>query len=270
MSHLASTLTAFTGALADASTHKDGRRVAEDLLPLMAHSFTTTNSFDKLMGKTDDASMLVRLFLQGADPLLIGLMYPVAVEALEDLLETSGVMEGVRKAHSLGPASLLDGTGWDGNPDTYDAERHGPEVAWIILAEHSRDTEGGFPADWSLTARMADAFKHVTEFEAWLGITRDRTDPELDLSEALEWAGDALALHMEHTVFEDVDGIPTTDRDIGFYVGYKQGFPCVAVKAPGMTFYGTPPSTTLEAQGVTVDKAITPHFGIVFNKDGDQ
>ena len=62
-------------------------------------------------------------------------------------------------------------------------------------------------------------------------------------------------------------GKPMTDKDHGFYVGYKKGFPCVAVNAGSLTFYGTVPSTTLEDEGVTVDKLISPHFGIVFHKE---
>ena len=59
-------------------------------------------------------------------------------------------------------------------------------------------------------------------------------------------------------------GKPMSDKDWGFYVGYKQGHPCVAVDAGGLTFYGTTDSTTLAAEGVTVEKELSPHFGICF------
>ena len=274
MSDLTAALAAFSAALAGASAHKDGRRVAEDLLPLMAANLTTTDPVDKVMGKTDDASMLVRAFLQGADPLFIGLMVPDSIDILEEILLENAetdveVMDGIRKAHAMGPAALLSGSGWDGDPKTYDPDLHGQEVAWLILASFSRTHEGGFGRDWGLTARLRDGFTQCALFEQWLGRTRDQ-DHDLDLDEALDYAAGCLDGYLRQVEFEDVDGIPTTTHDIGFYIGYKKGYSCVAVKAQGMTFYGTPPSTTLEAQGVTVDKAISPSFGIVFDKGGDQ
>lgn len=269
-----SELEAFAASLANASVHKDGRRVAEDLLPLMVANFTTTDPVDKVMGKTDDASMLVRAYLQGADPLFIGLMVPDSVDLLEAvLLENADsdveVMPGIRKAHAMGPAALLTGAGWDGTVEGYDPDLHGQEVAWLILASFSRPHEGGFGHDWSLTARLRDGFTQCRLFEEWLGRSRDM-DYDLDLDEALLYAASCLEGYRRRLQYEFVNGIPTTDHDIGFYLGYKKGYPCVAVESKGMTFYGTPPSTTLEEQGVKVDKAITPHFGLVFHKDGDQ
>jgi hypothetical protein len=63
---------------------------------------------------------------------------------------------------------------------------------------------------------------------------------------------------------DPVTGIPHATADHAFYVLYKLGYSCVAVHSGGITFYGTPPEHTLAEQGVTVDKNLSPHFGIVF------
>lgn len=40
-----------------------------------------------------------------------------------------------------------------------------------------------------------------------------------------------------------------------------------AVKQGDLTFWGTVPETSLEEQGIVVDKVLSPQFGIVFPKE---
>jgi hypothetical protein len=81
-------------------------------------------------------------------------------------------------------------------------------------------------------------------------------------------AADTLAEFSTNTEFtpDPKFGKPMSNEDWGFYVGYKQGHPCVAVNTGGLTFYGTTDATTLAAEGVTVDKELSPHFGICFER----
>ncbi len=64
--------------------------------------------------------------------------------------------------------------------------------------------------------------------------------------------------------FGDLDGLPVSEHDHAFWLGYKAGHKVVAVKAGTMHFIGTTPNTSLEEQGIAVDKNISPNFGIRF------
>jgi len=220
----------------------------------------------------DSATVLSRMFLQGADPLFIAKMAPESIACLAIILEITPheVMIAIEGAHKMGPGIFESGEegGWNGHPRHYES-RHAGEVAWLILAGCSHDTEHGWAPVVSAEERMRWAIEHVRKFDrimSWAtskfgGSQRDRI---------LDRASKVLEDFRAKTEFDwddtDPESVPTTDVDCGFYIGYKEGFSCVAVKAPGMTFYGTPWGHTLEEEGVTVDKAISPSFGIIFDK----
>jgi hypothetical protein len=223
------------------------------------------------------ATMLSRMFLQGADPLFIAKM---AQEPLRDLAKLVGitpdeVMTAIEKAHTMGPGIFESGEelGWTGDPKDFEPH-HAGEVAWLILAGCSHDNEHGYTDEQTAEDRMRLAFEHTIRFanlmnevqsgwafgeEALLASFRENL---------LQKASGVLEDFRAKTKFEwdenDPKSVPTTDVDCGFYIGYKEGYSCVAVKAPGLIFYGTHGTHTLEEQGISVDKQISPQFGIVF------
>ena len=222
------------------------------------------------------ATMLSRMFLQGADPLFIAKMAPEAVRLLAITLQISSeeVMGAIESAHRMGPGIFESGEemGWNGELQHY-RPRHAGEVAWLILAGCSHDNEHGWAPVVSAEERMRLAFARVLEFSELMRAIRDGGDsrPGSCLRGLLREASRVLETFRAKTEFDwddaDPESVPTTDVDCGFYIGYKEGFSCVAVKAPGMTFYGTPWGHTLEEEGVKVDKAISPSFGIIFDKE---
>ena len=221
----------------------------------------------------DSATVLSRMFLQGADPLFIAKMAPASIERLAAILEITSheVMTAIEGAHKMGPGIFESGEegGWNGHSRHYES-RHAGEVAWLILAGCSHDTEHGWAPVVSAEERMRWAIEHVRKFDS---IMAEHPTPEFGWNHRariLDIASKVLEDFRAKTEFDwddtDPESVPTTDVDCGFYIGYKEGFSCVAVKAPGMTFYGTPWGHTLEEEGVTVDKAISPSFGIIFDK----
>ena len=228
------------------------------------------------------ATLLSRMFLQGADPLFIAKMAPEPLRILAKLvgITPDEVMTAIEKAHTMGPGIFESGpeTGWNGEPQHYEPHHVG-EVVWLILAGCSHDNEHGY-TDESAEERMRLAFERVMKFSnlmqsIWVLAGESPMYPKegraLSPRQVLLLEAKAtLDSFRAKTEFEwdenDNDSVPTTDVDCGFYIGYKEGFSCVAVKAPGMTFYGTHGVHTLEEQGVTVDKQISPQFGIIFDK----
>ena len=64
----------------------------------------------------------------------------------------------------------------------------------------------------------------------------------------------------------DERGFPHGDQDHSFYVAYKTGYKVCCVTSPnGTVFWGTTPDTSLAEQGITVDKQISPQFGLNFS-----
>ena len=222
------------------------------------------------------ATMLSRMFLQGADPLFIAKMAPNGIRILAHGLGINPheVMVAIEGAHKMGPGIFCGEEGsWYGEVEDFEPH-HAAEVAWLVLASFSHDNEHGY-TNQSAEERMALAFRHVLEFNSWVEVLMvEASHKDINqfrqwkLRQILEFAANKLADFRGATHFEwdpdDPDSVPTTDQDVGFYIGYKEGFSCVAVKAPGMTFYGTTAPHTLEEQGVKVDKQISPTFGIVF------
>lgn len=218
------------------------------------------------------ATLLSRMFLQGADPLFIAKMAQNGVRILAHGLGISPheVMVAIEGAHKMGPGIFCGEDGsWSGEVEDFEPH-HAAEVAWLVLASFSHDNEHGY-TNQSAEERMALAFRHVLAFNSWaetLMVEASHKDinefRQWKLQQILEFAAHKLADFRGATEFRMDGGVPTTDQDVGFYIGYKRGFTCVAVEAPGMTFYGCPPGHTLEGEGVKVDKQISPQFGIVF------
>ncbi|MDB4278655.1 hypothetical protein N9917_03555 [Deltaproteobacteria bacterium] len=240
------------------SQHKDQARVQSVLLPLIT---------DKVLAEGDDAAVrdctvVNRLFIQGADPLFIMESAPVVFARLCESLDIS-VEDGrkaIESAHWQGPGCLLTGTGLSADvsveSDLTDATRG--EALWLVLAACSDCTEEGYTDETSLTERIRRGMSAAIKVLDILAADRS-------IAAAVESMADFIAT-TEFTP-DPLFGKPMSDKDHGFYVGYKQGHPCVAVQAGSLTFYGTVPGTTLEAEGVTVDKVLSPQFGIVFAKE---
>jgi len=251
--------------------HKDQERLQEVFLPTL---------MDRIVAEDDesaaaDCTVMNRLFVQGPDPLfLMETNRPAFRDLCHDLaLDHASGHDAIASAHVVGPGILLEGSGLpedihevlgimrdhDGTLNIRELpEAWRREMLWLLLASCSECTEEGYSDDTSLIDRICAATEAAVKMSE---LTRD------DDIEAL--VGDAirtLVEFRESTEFtpDPLFGKPMTDQDHGFYIGYKLGHPCVAVDAGSLTFYGTPPTTTLEAEGVTVDKVLSPHFGIVF------
>jgi hypothetical protein len=137
------------------------------------------------------------------------------------------------------------------------------EALWLILAGQSDCTEEGYADEASMVERIrrqATSIANLARFveNGPLGIAA------LDLN--LVCAIESMEGFIDSTEFtpDPRFGKPMATADHGFYVGYKQGMACVAVQSGDLAFYGTVPGTTLEAEGVTVDKVLSPQFGICF------
>jgi hypothetical protein len=247
--------------------HKDQKRLQDVFLPQLAARIVAEGPEAER-----DCTILNRLLVQGPDPLFIMEADPILFEVLCRNLKTTleAGREAIEKAHWMGPATLLgDGSGLDPENFSFTDEQSRLEALWLILASVSDCTEDGYGEDVTLLERVRRAFAATSKLSNLLGITFPDENGEREPFVSIEqFARNQLRKFIESTEFtvDEATGIPHATADHAFYVLYKQGYDCVAVKAGGLTFYGTPPHTTLEEQGVTVDKPLSPHFGIVFPK----
>lgn len=241
--------------------HKDQKRVQDALLP-----FVMDRVLSEDPAAVRDCTVLNRALIQGPDPLFLMETCPEAFEALCDHLNlpVEQGRDAIEKAHWQGPGVLLLDRGL---PPKIEPTDHIPvewarEALWLILASMSDCTEQGYGGEISIVERL----RRVATATSSMTMTTASLEAE-DGMAPFRIAIEEMQKFVDTTSFtEDANGIPLTDVDHGFYVGYKRGFKAVAVKAGTLTFYGTTPDTTLEAQGITVDKSISPSFGIVFPK----
>jgi hypothetical protein len=239
--------------------HKDQERVRDALIPAI---------FDRVFG-TDPASerdctILNRAFLQGPDPLFLMEMCPLHfAELCEEIgIDPRDGRDAIEQAHWRGPGVLLDGQGIPFDADADDARFHSPawkrEALWLVLAHVSDTTEEDYGKDITFLERM----RKVTNAASQLGRLH-----ALYLNGdvgAIDSALIALDKFNRDTLFtQDANGVPLTDQDAGFYVGYKRGMKVVAVHHGDKTFYGTTPDTTLAEQGVTVEVDVSPTYGFI-------
>ena len=174
----------------------------------------------------NEALFANRLISRGSDP------------ASLELAHSGEISEPTMRAHQQGPGSLSE-------------EEKEP---WLILASASLDESA--KADLPVT----DKFKQFHQALTWLETATDE--------EKTEAAGKELQKILD-IPFEDgeVGGVPmrvyTSDR--GFASAYWSGEDFAAVKEGELTFVGSK-EKTLEEIGVTVDKQLSPTFGIIFPK----
>ncbi len=236
-------------------SHKDQDRLQEKFLPFL---------MDRIVGDTAEAlrdcTVVNRLFVQGPDPLFLMEACPIEFEQIcvnLGLTPTEG-RQAIEAAHWYGPAVLLEGSGLDPWPDTETLqETHGREMLWLLLASYSDCTEDGYQTEISLRERIRRAMTAGLR----LGDLARK-----DRRELVAAAVKAAQKFIDSTRFTiDIRGLIHSDQDHAFYVAYKFGHKVCAVHTRGgLTFWGTAPSTTLEAEGITVQKVLSPQFGIVF------
>jgi len=234
--------------------HKDQVRVREIIVPALIG-----RCLEESPEAARDATVMNRLFTQGADPLFL---MEAAPDVFSNLCKSLGLdvakgREAIEKAHWMGPATLLgDGCGVQ-NPHAHLSDQEACEVLWLYLAYFSDCVEDGYGEDITFLQRVQKAVSCVINLtaEMFSGDSIRRT------------ALDALKKFKEtaNLIFDE-QGRPHSDQDHAFYVAYKAGHPCCCVHTPTLDFWGTTDTTTLEKQGITVDKQISPCFGIVFHK----
>jgi hypothetical protein len=106
------------------------------------------------------------------------------------------------------------------------------------------------------------AFRQASVLEQMLHKFKPANQDEtINFGLAMSLALSALSVFDVQTRFTFEDGIPMAGSDIGFYIGYKQGYKVVGAQINDKVFYGTMPGTTLEEQGVQVDVQISPTYG---------
>lgn len=243
--------------------HKDQTRIQELVLPTIAARVVDTSPEAER-----DCTVLNRLLSQGPDPMYLMEACP---EVFRDLckglhLTIEEGREAIEKAHWQGPGALLEGTGipLEEDPNMALDMKAVPlafrqEMLWLLMAGVSDVTEGGYKDETPLLDRIRFAHRAAGRM-ADLITTFSELTPCL-ISEAYNILEDFV----DDTPYTMVDGFPHTHVDHGFYVLFKSGHKVVACHDPsGNIFWGTVPGTTLAEQGITVDKEISPSFGIVF------
>jgi len=247
--------------------HKDQTRVQDTVLPTIA-----ARIHDPSPEAERDCTILVRLLVQGPDPLYLMETYPRSFSNLCVLLALSEDLgrKAIEAAHWQGPATLFE-EGTLGMPLDRDAvllkvrEMESlavlplgwrQEILWLLMAQCSDCTEEGYKEKTTLLERIQRATTAG-------GRLQDLT--KLGMEEVCIQAFRTLGDFIDKTPVETDDaGHPHTNVDHGFYVLYKRGHECVAVHTEKDIFWGTIPSTSLEEQGVQVDKLVSPQFGISF------
>jgi hypothetical protein len=245
------------------SQHKDQTRVQSVLLPLIT---------DKVLAEGDDAAvrdctLLNRILVQGPDPLYLMETAPTWMFAdlctALDLTVEQG-RDAIESAHWQGPGCLLEGKGLPERQESYVdmpvAWRK--EALWLVLASFSDCTEEGYGEEVSFQTRLRRANGAVSKMARFVR-------PGRTLFDVMSEAEGSLRRFLAETPWRTCEtfGVPLADGDQSFYVGFKQGHSVVAATSGSLTFYGTMPSTTLRAEGITVDKEISPSFGVVFKKE---
>lgn len=241
--------------------HKDQTRVKEVLL---------SQIMDRVLGTTPqaerDCTILNRLLIQGPDPLYIMETCPEEFRRMCRTLKLPEALgrDAIESAHWRGPGVLLEGLGLPNEFDLVKPEGGIPdswkrEALWLVLASMSDCTEEGYGDDRPMLERIQRANQAVTKFTSladWWAMPGD----------ILDAAVESLRSFTQNTMFKtDGRGLLHATEDHAFYVAYKGGAKVCAVHTNGPTFWGTTPDTSLAEQGVTVDKVLSPQFGLVFD-----
>ncbi|MBI5369977.1 hypothetical protein HZA85_02205 [Candidatus Uhrbacteria bacterium] len=176
--------------------------------------------------KGDEALFANRIVSRGSDP------------ASLELARFGSISEPVMRAHQLGPGSLKE-----------DEREH-----WLVLSSVSMDENAA--ADLPPTAK----FKQFHDALKWL---ETATDTEKRAAADKE-KGAILALPFEQN---EVGGVSMRvyESDRGFASAYWSGQEVAAVREGDLTFVGSQ-SRPLAELGITVDKQLSPTFGIIFPK----
>jgi len=200
----------------------------EDMRSERVLSNEKANLIEQILNLSEDDSVLAnRAISRGADPFAI------------QYLSTGEVAEHVRSAHYQGPGHL------EGE------ERED----WLLLASLSVD-EHGEPL--SLSDKLNQLVGASTLYSGGLSV------------EARASRIAAMRAKISQYPFEvkEVGGREMRNykgADLGFAAAYWDGEDCASVTQPdGITFVGCKSHTTLEELGVTVQKVLSPQFGIIF------
>jgi hypothetical protein len=182
-----------------------------------------------------------RVMNQGSDPESIRLTDTASFKKVCEKLELSEQegIDAIQKAHRLGPAALEDGSRG--------------EALWLLTASISVDETQKISFSERLL-QFADALRQLKEMA------------ETDLPKLLEQAKNYKDKVLKETspIGRTPEGIPIYDKDLGFFAAYRSGIKAAIVQAKGYDAVGTTPDTSLAEQGLTVDKQLSPNFGLRF------
>ena len=182
-----------------------------------------------------------RIMNQGSDPESIRL---IEVEAFRKVAEKLGLNEkqaidAIQIAHKFGPAALKD--------------KSSEEELWLLTASIS--------ADESDKKELSDRLKQfVYAIDEIRGMSEKSTDELKNI--ANEYRNYILSTITP--IGKTESGIPIYNDDLGFFSAYRSGHKAAIVDAGDYSAVGTTPDTTLEKEGISVDKKLSDQFGLIF------
>jgi hypothetical protein len=184
-----------------------------------------------------------RVMNQGADPESLRLIDPASFKALGEKLglDEAVSIQAIQTAHGKGPAALADGSK--------------EEALWLILASLSLDESSGTP--------MAERLIHFGDSLRQLkALSQKDADELMEIAKVFR----AQVIEENQPIGKTAEGIPIYKGDFGFFSAYRSKFKAAIVQAEGYDAVGTTPDTTLEEQNLSVDKKLSPQFGLRFKK----
>lgn len=203
-----------------------GEKIEEARKNCLIGSETANLAAKALTLEGDEALFANRVVSRGSDP------------ASLELALNGKISEPTMRAHSMGPGALKDD---ERNP-------------WLVLASVSIDEHAA--ADLPPTEKFKQFYKALQWLETATAEEKSAAaDKELQK---------ILSIPFEE---EEVSGVRMRvyRSDRGFASAYWSGEEFAAVKEGGLIFVGSK-GKTLEEIGVTVDKQLSPTFGIIFEK----
>jgi hypothetical protein len=194
------------------------------------------------------ALLVNRIFNQGADPESIRLLEPEAFKKVAEILGLSekDAIETIAVAHRSGPAGLTDNSK--------------EEALWLLLASISDSENDNTPVSERIKF-FSDALSSLRgmsemEFEDLIKLSKNYKEEIIEKVQPVSYTA---------------NGVPIYKDQLGFFVAYRQGLKAAMVDSGSRRMVGTTPDTSLEEQGLTVDKQLSPQFGIRMSRyDGNE
>jgi len=190
------------------------------------------------LSKNSEFALLAnRILNQSADPESIRLLNPKEFKAIAEIL---GMTEedaqlAIEASHKSGPAGLTDNSK--------------EEDLWLLLASLSSQNSD------TLADRLMNFAKSITGMREMAKMQQEELK--------------TIAVKYKQKIIDTIvpvahteNGIPIYKDQLGFFAAYRQGFKAAMVDSGSRRMVGTTPDTSLDEQGLKVDKKLSEQFGI--------